>query len=240
MNAYIAVIAMKDASRVQDLLAYASLIVKASNDYEGTPWLLYDSHFRSHAAAKPVGGWCVVYPHLWTQYFNQAQAKCNSPAKSENGTGKILGTEQRESTGQQNPSKNPSSIQGASRVPNQRFQPYPKNPPICRRWNSTGCREASCSFRYICIECHGNHREVHCPLTRGRQTREQAAQPRSGNLTRAVLQLEQHTAEETRTLEKNIFCVNKDPHLSTHNQPFTIHTNQAYTESAASPTKSLT
>ena len=57
MNAYIAVVAMKDASRVQDLLAYASLIVKASNDYEGTPWLSYDSHFRSHAAAKPVGEW---------------------------------------------------------------------------------------------------------------------------------------------------------------------------------------
>ena len=130
----------------------------------------------THTSVKPVGEWGVVYPHLWTQYFNQAQAKCNSLVKSENGTGKILGTEQRQS-----PSKNPSSIQRASRVPNKRFQPYPKNPPICRRWNSTGCREASCSFRHICIECHGNHREVHCPLTRGRQTREQAARPRSGN-----------------------------------------------------------
>ena len=29
-----------------DLLAYSSMIIKASLDYDDTPWLSYDSHFR--------------------------------------------------------------------------------------------------------------------------------------------------------------------------------------------------
>lgn len=132
MNAYIAVVARKHSSRVQDLLVYTSLIVsKASNNYEGTPWLSYDSHFWSHVAAKPVAEWGVVYPHLWTQYFNQAQAKCNTPVKSESGTRKNLGAEQREGAGQQNVSKNPSTNQRATQE-NQHSQPYPRIPPICR------------------------------------------------------------------------------------------------------------
>ena len=38
-NTYIALIANEQPERVKDLLAYSSLIVKASQDYEKTPWL---------------------------------------------------------------------------------------------------------------------------------------------------------------------------------------------------------
>lgn len=68
MHTYFAVVALiiKYESRVQDLLAYASLIVKASSDYEGTAWLSYDSHFRRHAAAKSVAEWGIIRSDLWT------------------------------------------------------------------------------------------------------------------------------------------------------------------------------
>ena len=45
-NTFISVVAMRNPSQVQDLLAYSSMIVKASQDFKGTPWLEYDVHFR--------------------------------------------------------------------------------------------------------------------------------------------------------------------------------------------------
>ena len=45
-SSLISVMAVRHPERVQDLLAYVALITKASLDYEGLPWLAYDSHFR--------------------------------------------------------------------------------------------------------------------------------------------------------------------------------------------------
>ena len=52
LNSVISVVALKHPERVQDLLGYSSMITKASLDYEGTPWLAYDAHFRRLAAAN--------------------------------------------------------------------------------------------------------------------------------------------------------------------------------------------
>ena len=41
-NVYIAVALMKEPARAKDLLAYSSLIVKASSDYDKEVWLGYD------------------------------------------------------------------------------------------------------------------------------------------------------------------------------------------------------
>ena len=41
-------ITIQTSGRIRDLMAYQALIVKAA--YEGTPWLSYDTHFRSVAA----------------------------------------------------------------------------------------------------------------------------------------------------------------------------------------------
>ena len=71
-NAYITVVAQK---RVSDLLAYSSLIVKASRDYEETPWLSYDQHYRRHAAAESPKHWGGIQPEIWTLYFGRAKAK---------------------------------------------------------------------------------------------------------------------------------------------------------------------
>ena len=50
MGGYASIIAIVAPNRIHDLLAYQALIVKAEHDYEGTPWLSYDAHFRSLAA----------------------------------------------------------------------------------------------------------------------------------------------------------------------------------------------
>ena len=53
-NTYLSVMALHYPHRVRDLLAYLSIITKAAHDYDGTPWLSYDVHFRTLAASMQL------------------------------------------------------------------------------------------------------------------------------------------------------------------------------------------
>ena len=72
----------KHPEQVVDLLAYSSLIVKASKDYEDTPWLNYDQHYRRHAAAKHGE---LFWTEIWTLYFSCARAKPHCTVCGESG-----------------------------------------------------------------------------------------------------------------------------------------------------------
>ena len=76
-NTYSAIALLKDPSRAKDLLAYSSLIVKASGDYVGDAWQNYDRLFRRQAAAEPARfpQWGEINPSLWTQHFGLAAAR---------------------------------------------------------------------------------------------------------------------------------------------------------------------
>ena len=65
---YTSVVAIRAPHRVRDLLAYMAMIVKAAHDFEGTPWLSYDAHFRCPATS-------VMVQAIWSQYFNRAAPK---------------------------------------------------------------------------------------------------------------------------------------------------------------------
>ena len=39
-----------------------------------------------------------------------------------------------------------------------RISPPQHSPPICLKYNFHGCTSSSCTYRHICLECHGNHR----------------------------------------------------------------------------------
>ena len=62
-NTFSGVVLLKDPGRAGDLLAYSSLIVKASADYVGSAWLGYDRLFRRQAAAaEPVSQFILSPP----------------------------------------------------------------------------------------------------------------------------------------------------------------------------------
>ena len=69
---FISVVAMHNPDQVRDLLAYSSTIVKASQDFEGTPWLEYDIHFRRQIATQAKQQWEIIVGSLWTMYFARA------------------------------------------------------------------------------------------------------------------------------------------------------------------------
>ncbi len=152
-NTYIAVVSMKDSSRVKDLLAYSSLIVKASSDYVEEAWLGYDSLFRRQAAAEPTlfTCWGQISPPLWTQHFGIAASRipCWSCGSKEH-------------------KKCASGSSHHNRRSDSRFRPYPDT-PVCKRWNwgSVGCSADRCNFRHVCAHCSGDHQAKRCPKQSG-------------------------------------------------------------------------
>jgi hypothetical protein len=129
-NAFISVVAVQAPQRVRDLLAYSTLITKAAHDYEGTPWLSYDSHFRTLAATLHLANWSQIDQSLWSQHFNRAIVRKFTPSQ-----------------------------RGKDRA-----NPY--QVPICMKFNKEGCRSPSCSYRHVCLSCHGQHAEHSCGSSR--------------------------------------------------------------------------
>ena len=85
--------ARKHRKRVAELLACLPLIVKASRDYQDTPWLRYDQHYRCYTAAKSPKQWGATQPELWTLYFGRAVTRPHCATCSEVGHGKCDGAE---------------------------------------------------------------------------------------------------------------------------------------------------
>ena len=132
-NTLVSVMAMCYPDRVKDMLAYSSLIAKAQADYEGTQWLVYDSHLRHSAVAKQLKDWSEIDPLLWTLYFAQSRPRVH-PTDEEPKTA----TTQAGQSPQTSQTKTKSDQKGHSR-----YQPYERQ-PICKKWNSSGCRSPIC------------------------------------------------------------------------------------------------
>ena len=156
-NTLVSVMAARYPDRVKDMLAYSSLIAKAHADYEGTEWLSYDNHFRHAAAAKQLKDWSEVDPSLWTLCFAQAKPR-NHPTDQEPKT-----TLQAMQSPQSMRSKVNSDQRGHTR-----YHPYERQ-PICKKWNTSGCRSPTCRFEHICLECHSHtHRLSECTVSKGK------------------------------------------------------------------------
>ena len=66
---YVAVVAGKQPERIPELMAYQSLIARASTQYKWPAWLVYDQNFRQEAANNPSQSWAKVDPSIYTQCF---------------------------------------------------------------------------------------------------------------------------------------------------------------------------
>ena len=134
-NSFLAIMAMKHPGKIKELLAYSSVIEKASKEFEGLPWLEYDLRFRKEVAVNQSKSWAVIDASAWTLCFANANPKVEKARSTA-------------SMAQRNESH---------------FQPY-KMPPICRNYNNNKCEWAMCQFRHVCANCEKpNHIDSQCP-----------------------------------------------------------------------------
>lgn len=148
-NAYIGAIAYYQPERVQDLLAYSSLIVHASRKYKGDSWVQYDANFRKRAAAHPGERWAEVQTSLWTLAF--------------------ANTEHNEHCSICFSIDHVSKDCGEYETPAEEVKPKARSPqmsassrPICVAWNKYRCQSATCTFQHICLECRQCHKLKDC------------------------------------------------------------------------------
>ena len=66
---YVATLATHQPERLTDLMAYQSLIAKASIKFEWPSWVVYDQNFRQEAAGNPDQLWGKADPSLYAQCF---------------------------------------------------------------------------------------------------------------------------------------------------------------------------
>ena len=69
---YAAVIIEHEPDRTKSLLAYATIIAKASLKYSWPSWIVYDQNFRQEAADSGNKDWAKVDPSIYTQCFTNA------------------------------------------------------------------------------------------------------------------------------------------------------------------------
>ena len=151
-NTFSTIILMHEPECTADLLAYCSIIIKASLDYDDTPWLDYDTHFHRQAATKPNEPWTHLDAALWTIYCTRAKAK-NTHAEDDSSHKRVeAGGKSARSTDK--PWANPYTTI-----------------PICRKWNSLdGCNLQFCRYQHFCSKCNSTlHKAINCQTSQQRQ-----------------------------------------------------------------------
>ena len=68
-TAYVGVLGPKYAQEVPELLAYMTTIIRASQKYEGSAWVAYDTAYRRQAAAQGKTEWSRINPSLYVICF---------------------------------------------------------------------------------------------------------------------------------------------------------------------------
>ncbi len=143
-SSYASVLVLKHPTIARDLFAYQAMIVKAAHDYEGTPWLSYDAHFRSLAATIQSTNWNAPDQAIWSQYFSRAIPRRVGSSALSVRPYSDLGTRH-----------NDSPCRKRSFQKEVRASPYSRTAPICVHWNLEGCRSPDCTYRHVCLSCHG-------------------------------------------------------------------------------------
>lgn len=66
---YVATLASKYPKKVPELMAYQTMIARASQKYRWPSWVVYDQNFRQEAAGNPAQSWAKVDPSIYAQCF---------------------------------------------------------------------------------------------------------------------------------------------------------------------------
>ena len=151
---YIAAMAQKYPEVMLPMLAYQLVIVKASQQYDGFYWRVYDTHYWVNAAATGNKNWAQLDTDLYTRFFT-GRAKEVSHCLTCHST---------IHTDAQYPlnsiRKHPAAMDSLGLSPKRKK--WMGN--VCFAYNATGsCQFKSCKFEHSCGMCHGNHHTKQCP-----------------------------------------------------------------------------
>ena len=166
---YVAVLTAKHPHRIQDLMGYQALIVKACLEYGSETCLGYDRRFGQFAAASLDTMWAKIDPTLWNMAFTgQAKARRCKFCFSLTHPSEDCDWAPTPSSSQH---PTPPSVHGSQRQ---------HNLQICYSWNHSpdpNCSYPNCKYQHVCLYCakdpqatNRDHKALHCSHRRASNT----------------------------------------------------------------------
>ena len=160
---------IKYPQHVPDFMAYQKSIVRASQNFEGSSWVLYDQCYRRQAVATKNLTWSIPDSALYNEAFTgRAKAiPCCQHWLSENHTlndcPNYPPDVQREHRHQQD--RTPQVHRGSS-------------PEYCQLFNQVQCRSRKCKYQHLYNLCSIPHPAQVCPMYgRGQRERSRPSSP---------------------------------------------------------------
>ena len=157
---YMAVITEKDPGRTKSLLAYMTVIAKASTKYKWPSWVVYDQNYRQDAADSGITDWSKVDPSTYTQCFTNAAISSENWCRfcqSIDHASDICPCRVQSSLPRKRVADFPNTGYANPAV---RKRPPPRSVPMpCRLYNQYNgeCKFGeSCIFQHKCDKCGGH------------------------------------------------------------------------------------
>lgn len=136
-------------TKVPELMAYQSTVIRCYRDFEGAAWVQYDRAYRRQAAVSRDLNWSRINTTLYSLCF-AGRAKRNNVCAfclSNNHPSERCPEAPMQPAAQGRPS------------------PAPSGRETCRLFNARGgsrCHFASCRFAHVCMKCKGDHQVSAC------------------------------------------------------------------------------
>ena len=160
LSLYVAVLAPHQPERLPELMAYQSLIAKASAKFKWPSWVAYDQNFRQDAAGNPQPSWVKADPSIYAQCFT------NQAINAENWCDKCHALDHTSSKCPSCPRKRPWSAVSSSSC----YQPSGGDDDICKKYYQFNgdCRFGEdCRFLHVCLRCREAHPVSRCKASGG-------------------------------------------------------------------------
>ena len=186
---YVAVMSTKWPQRVPEMMAYMIQIIRASQEYEGLWWFVYDEAYRRQAAATGHVEWSKINPSIFTVCFTSKAKKgqrcklCLSSSHSSRECTWAEGEGDLQSRLVALESARVMARPGSSRTVPSGYDWT----DICKLFNEGRCTYSTCKFHHACIVCGGEHPAIANPNC-GQGIRSSAPGPLMGNRGRVYRQ----------------------------------------------------
>ena len=158
---YVSVLGPFYPQAIPELMAYMSLIIRCSQDYEGLAWVRYDMSFRRQAAASGNRNWSEVNSTLYSVCFT---GKSRRNLQCELCLAKSHTTNNCPLQGECTDRQLGVSFQRGTATSSGGWRQLPPSGEVCKLWNHNQCRYSRCRHTHVCMRCGGNHPVVVCNL----------------------------------------------------------------------------
>ena len=165
---YTAVLSTRFPENTPNLLAYMVMILGATQEFEGSSWVTYDSSFRQQMAVSGNRDWSQSNGSLFTKCFtarSRTTMRCELCLNTSHQTRDCPGN----TLDERDLAERLRAIEAAVTTPiiPPRSSSRPKSEEICQNFNQKRCFYRQCKYRHVCSHCHYKHPRVECPLLQG-------------------------------------------------------------------------